>query len=91
MRRLDTVELAERLATTIDSIANDYEAGKLSAGKNVHPLKRLDDDWDPETGITNDNMMRLLAERLDMQGFVVMFDPAIVREKIIGANPKRPG
>ncbi|AXH49789.1 hypothetical protein KNU02_gp63 [Gordonia phage Pleakley] len=92
MKRLDPAEVADRLSTTIASIANDYEEGKLSVGKNVHPVKRLDDDWDPEQGISNENMMRLLAERLEMQGILVYFSPEVVRENIISAvdRVKRP-
>lgn len=85
MKRLDPAEVAERLTQTIESIANDYEAGKLSAGRNTHPVKRLDDDWDPEQGISNANMMRLVAERLEIQGILVLFDPEIVRQNIISA------
>lgn len=93
MKRLDPAEVAERLSVTIASIANDYEAGKLSTGSNTHPVKRLDDDWDPEQGISNENMMRLVAERLEIQGILVLFDPEIVRENILTAvdRIKRPG
>lgn len=92
MKRLGPVEVAERLSVTIASIANDYEEGKLQLGDSVHPVKRLDDDWTPEEGISNDNMMRLVAERLEMQGIMVYFSPEVVREKIIAAadRVKRP-
>ena len=85
MKRLGPAEVADRLIQTVESIANDYEAGKLSAGSNVHPVKRLDDDWEPEKGISNANMMRLVSERLEIQGVIVMFDPEIVRQNIISA------
>ena len=85
MKRLDPAEVAERLIQTVNSVANDYEAGKLSTGKNVHPVKRLDDDWDPEQGISNENMMRLVAERLEIQGLLVLFDAEIVRQNIMTA------
>ncbi|AKJ72387.1 hypothetical protein AU099_gp44 [Gordonia phage GTE8] len=89
MKRLDPVQVAERLTATVGSVAKDYEEGKLRAGSNVHPVKRLDDDWDPDEGISNENMMRLVAERLEIQGIQVYFDPEVVREHIIRApNPK---
>ncbi|AVD99803.1 hypothetical protein SEA_FLAPPER_60 [Gordonia phage Flapper] len=88
MRRLEPMELAERLVATIGSITNDYEAGKLQMGEKVHPVKRLDDDWDPETGISNENMMRLIAERLEMQGILVYFNPEVVRQNIISASER---
>ncbi|WNM66095.1 hypothetical protein SEA_ARTI_55 [Gordonia phage Arti] len=86
MKRLDPVQVAERLTATVGSVAKDYEEGKLRAGSDVHPVKRLDDDWDPEEGISNENMMRLVAERLEIQGILVYFDPEVVRENIIRAN-----
>ncbi|WGH20839.1 hypothetical protein QLT00_gp56 [Gordonia phage Commandaria] len=89
MRRLDPALVAERLIATVGSVAKDYEEGKLRAGSDVHPVKRLDDDWDPETGISNENMMRLVAERLEIQGILVYFDPEIVRANIIGAKVPR--
>ncbi|AXH50335.1 hypothetical protein SEA_EMIANNA_55 [Gordonia phage Emianna] len=86
MKRLDPVQVAERLTATVGSVAKDYEEGKLRAGSDVHPVKRLDDDWDPEEGISNENMMRLVAERLEIQGILVYFDSEVVRENIIRAN-----
>lgn len=92
MKRLDPAEVAERLSVTIASVASDYEAGKLRTGSDTHPVKRLDDDWDPEQGISNENMMRMVAERLSMQGILTFFDPEIVRENILSAvdRVKRP-
>ncbi|UTN91420.1 hypothetical protein SEA_OUTIS_57 [Gordonia phage Outis] len=85
MRRLEPVAFAERLVATVNSVVKDYEDGKLRAGSDVHPVKRLDDDWDPEQGISNENMMRMVAERLEIQGITMYFNPEIVRENIIAA------
>lgn len=89
MKKLTPMEVTERLTATVASIANDYEAGKLRAGRDVHPVKRLDDDWDPEEGISSENMMRLVAERLEMQGVLVYFNPEVVRQNILGARPPK--
>lgn len=88
MKRLGPAEVADRLSVTLDSIADDYEKGKLQAGAKVHPVKRLDDDWTPEEGISNANMMRLVAERLEMQGVLVYFNPEVVRNNIIEATDR---
>ncbi|ATN89580.1 hypothetical protein KNU14_gp57 [Gordonia phage Buggaboo] len=88
MKRLEPIAVAERLVATVNSVVKDYEDGKLRAGSDVHPVKRLDDNWDPEQGISNENMMRMVAERLEIQGFTLYFNPEVVREAIIAASDR---
>ncbi|QAU06382.1 hypothetical protein SEA_WHOSEMANZ_56 [Gordonia phage WhoseManz] len=85
MRKLDPAATAERLTACIESVLNDYEQGKLRAGSDTHPIKRLNDDWDPETGISNENMMRMVAERMHAQGILIYFDPETARQNIMNA------
>lgn len=90
MKRLEPIAVAERLVATVNSVIKDYEDGKLRAGSDTHPVKRLDDDWDPEQGISSENMMRMVAERLEIQGILVYFNPEVVRENIINAADRAP-
>ena len=85
MQRVNAADAAQRFEVTVDSILADYQAGKLRKGEKTHPVKRIDDDHDPEQGLGHPNLMRLLAARMEMQGYVMYFDPELVRETLLGA------
>lgn len=85
MQRVNAADAAQRFEVTIDSILADYQAGKLRKGEKTHPVKRLDADHDPEQGLNHPNLMRLLAARMEMQGYVMYFDPELARETLLGA------
>lgn len=85
MQRVNAADAAQSFEVTVDSILADYQAGKLRKGEKTHPVKRLDDDHDPEQGLSHPNLMRLLAARMEMQGYVMYFDPELVRETLLGA------
>ena len=85
MQRVNAADAAQRFEVTIDSILADYQAGKLSKGTKTATVKRLDDDHDPEKGLSHPNLMRLLAARMEMQGYLLYFDPEVVRNTLLGA------
>ena len=85
MQRVNAADAAQRFEVTIDSILADYQAGKLRKGAKTHPVKRLDDDHDPEKGLSHPNLMRLLAARMEVQGYVLYFEPELVRETLLNA------
>ncbi|WNY15167.1 hypothetical protein SEA_MACGULLY_63 [Rhodococcus phage MacGully] len=84
MRKVEGQELKERLATTLESIGNDADAGKLSADPQAHPFFKVDELPDPEVGqmLSTDDLCSLLAERMSVQGFVVYHDEAVAREHL---------
>lgn len=90
MQRVGAEDAAQRFEVTIDSILADYQAGKLFKGKQTAAVKRLDDDHDPEQGLSHPNLMRMLAARMEMQGYVIYFDPELVRETLLAAIDRLP-
>lgn len=88
MRHVSTEDAAQRFEVTVDSILADYAAGKLKKGDQTHPVKRLDEDHDPASGLSHPNLMRLLAARLEMQGYLVYFNPEVARETLLKATER---
>lgn len=83
MRKVDGKELKERLATTLESIGNDADSGRLTSDPQAHPLYRLEREPSPEPGdLHTDDLCSLLVERLTIQGFVVYHDEQAAREHL---------
>jgi hypothetical protein len=79
MQRITDELFEDRLIETYKSIVTDGKEGKLREGEDVHPVRRLKDRPDAKDGISDADLMRLIAARLKMQGYVMYHDEALAR------------
>lgn len=85
IRAVDEQTFRDRLAETLESIANDAAAGKLRRGPEVHPVMRVWTPIDDEGGMEPADVASLLAARLMMQGYLLFFDEAAARRNLDAA------
>lgn len=79
MQRVTDELFEDRLIETYKSIITDGREGKLRQGEDVHEVRRLQDAPDPDDGISDADLMRLIRARLKMQGYVLYHDDALAR------------
>lgn len=72
---IDKARAKQRIVETLLSISNDAEAGKLSAKPDTHPIRKVTLPVVEGTAeLETADIASLLVERLEMQGFALVFD-----------------
>jgi hypothetical protein len=90
MRGVSGATFKDRMLETIVSILNDADAGKLhvhekGSDTDVPAFVRLSQPIDGVTGIDTADLVSLVVERLEVQGYSLFFDEMAARTNMADA------